>query len=296
MACVSCAVIAAVETASLSEASRIYGFLAGPATTLLNTCASLYFLLRFVRQALEGWDWWRMIMDSAMLSFGVFLLASPSTYVEWVHAPFTSMIFGIAGLSIGGETGAQEATLTGLALAVENNFAMVMNVVLALWRDASFSNPLGWLAAIVLLIPFFLQLGIFTLQVTWAIGLTIIPYALGPLFIVAGMFPATRRLMMSALDFYLSALMVISCSGIFLTLGSSAARLYFETMPKSGNGEAIDLTGYIQSADFAGAVLVGYLSVWMLVKAEVVAAYITNRIDVQRNFKLPKLTDLMGKK
>lgn len=296
MACVSCAVIGVVEQAALSEAGRIYGLLAGPAQNLLNASAGVYFLWRFVRQALEGWDWWGLITESATLSFGVFLLASPTTYLEWVHAPFTSLVFGVAGLSIGSGSGAEETSLTGLALAVEDNFAMVVTVAFALWKDASITNPLGWLAAILLLVPFFLQLGIFTLQVTWAIGLTIVPYALGPLFIVAGMFPLTRRILMSSLDFYLSALMVISCSALFLTLGSSAARLFFDKMPKAANGEAVDLTGYIQSAEFVGALLVGYLSIWMLLKAEVVAAYITNRIDLQRNFKLPKVSDLFKPK
>lgn len=290
MSCISCSVIDAVQNTGLQFAGNTFGALSQPARNLLSATCGLVFMWKFVTQCLRGaFDWWGMIIDFMLMFIAAWMIASPANYQSFIQQPMTDLIYGVAGLNLSG-TG-QSADLTGVAQAVESNFGVVINSVLGIWNDAGWKLHYYLLGAL-LMVPYLIQLVVFIYMVAWAIGLTLVPYALGPFFIISAVFPMTRRLFFSSLDMYLSSFMVLSVATFLLALTTGAAKSFTSQIASAGIAP-----DFLVSQQFWGAVIVGLIGDLLLMKTEVIAAYVTNRIDMQRatTSATQKATDLFKK-
>lgn len=288
MGCISCKVVESVEATGLDAARSVYDSLAGPFETLLVTGAGIALLWRIAKALYGEEKLGQAFRDMAAWLFGIFacmwMLLDSDNYYLWIYQPISGLIFGIAGinLSSGPDT---FPNLSGIALTIEDNFARVLDVTFAIFSVAGWDLSY-YLAGILLIVPFFVQLLVLVVQIVWALGLMLFPYAAAPYLLVGGCFKFTRRLLLAMIEMYLGAGATLAVSTFFVGIfGEIAERALVDLPAVSGGALVGDQTGMFGSSGFWGAVVTGWISILFVYKAEVIAAYITNRIDLQR--KMP---------
>lgn len=295
--CISCSVVTNVEATGLDAARSVYDSLAVPFAQVLTGGFGIWLLLKLANGLMGDAGIMETFKEVAGGLFGVFtclwMLSDSDTYYLWVYQPLSSMIFGIAGINLSASPEAG-SDINGLALTVEDNFSKVIDVTFAIFGIAGWDISY-YLAGALLAAPFFVQVVVLVVQIVWAQGLLLFPFAAAPYLMVAGCFKFSRRLLLAMLEMYLGAGATLAVATFFVGIFGAVSERALAGLPAVNGGAMVgEQTGLFGSSAFWGAVITGWISILFVYKAETIAAYITNRIDLQR--QLPKLPKAAGGK
>ncbi len=289
LVCISCSVVSNVEATGLDAARSVYDSLAVPFAQVLTAGFGIWLLGKLANGLIGGAGIMETFKEVAAGLFGVltcfWMLGDSDNYYLWIYQPLSSMIFGIAGINLSTSPGAG-SDINGLALTVEDNFARVIDVTFSIFAVAGWDISY-YIAGLLLAAPFFVQIVVLVVQIVWAQGLLLFPFAAAPYLMVAGCFKFSRRLLLAMLEMYLGAGGTIAVATFFVGIFGAVSERALSGLPAVDGGAIVgSQAGLFGSAAFWGAVITGWISILFVYKAETIAAYITNRIDLQRQLPL----------
>lgn len=290
--CIVCGVMDALDTAILGASVSTYAALDGPMKLTMDAFLAVSWLWQFVRMCTDGFDikeaWGRLLIAAV----ATFFLSAPGLFQEWIYDPTRSFIYGVAGITLAAGSGdaSSSFSLSGMAKVVEDNFVVVTNLGMSIFRDGRL-RPDYWIAALLLMIPWFAQLLLFCVILLYALALMNLPFALAPIFIVAGVFKPSRKVLTGGVDMLVASGCYIIISSMIVGMLATAASDAITALPSvdSSSWTGSDATSnFLTSSAFWTAVILGWIGLYWLLKVGSLVSYITNKAD-QIFGSLPRL-------
>lgn len=292
MPCLTCTVVSSIESAAMTTGQAVFGAIAPSMAAAMGSIAGVIGLWSLGRAALVGQSPHPQVMGLLLsTSIASFFLTSYSAYIAYLYAPihdYTAWLVTTV-LSAGSGGGGTVGGASGIMQRAEEVSFGAINLAWAMYRDASWYRLDLLIAGIMLMIPFLLSLVIFLGYQIYTIILTSVPVLLGPLLLVAGAFKASRKLLFSGLDFWISgaAIGVLSAytMGISsLALTQATANLPAGMSPWQATGSATPIPAataatYVGSTNYWFLVIISILNCFALALTPQLAGYFTGRVD-----------------
>lgn len=278
--CYICEIYSAFYDFGINYGKDIYKALLPSGQIVFNAYVGLWLAWTLVfKTLLKGdFDWTDFIKSLMLFVFVETLLQGGDYFWTYVHNPFLALISAIAQKIITlGKVSTMAPTFEGVIQTVD--YALnktVFQTWNALMEEAGWTSWKPVIAAIILIIPYLVVMGVFLAFMLEFVFSMLVITSICPLLFIAICFKPFQRIVINAgqIALYGALTLIFSCIAMGFTL--EVFHKFSPIIPIGPEGVHIGIINFIFSKQYWAIWILGFLSVFFHLKAAYFAANISN--------------------